>query len=139
MLAAHEPRIREWLFPDKPGRRALRLTKVHVLLARQGVDVTYTTLWRWAHDELGWRERKPTVRVDDPPPGEEAQAGDGPEEGRAPKRRRRRLPSRNHVRRLLTMHEKSGHLDPAYRRGVVASLRHLLYGEPLPESVSTGD
>lgn len=77
LLAAHEPRIREWLFPDKPGRRALRLTKVHVLLARQGVDVTYTTLWRWAHDELGWRERKPTVRVDDPPPGEEAQADFG--------------------------------------------------------------
>ena len=36
LLAAHEPRIREWLFPDQPGRRALRLTKVHVLLAGRG-------------------------------------------------------------------------------------------------------
>ena len=71
--------------------------------------------------------------------GEEGDGGDGPEQGRAPKRRRRRLPSRDHVRRLLTVHEKSSHLDPAYRRGVVASLRHLLYGEPLPEGASAGD
>lgn len=76
LLSAHEGRIRAWLFPEK-GRRALRLTKVHTLLARQGVDVTYTTLWRWAHDALGWRERTPTVRIEDPPPGEEAQADFG--------------------------------------------------------------
>lgn len=76
LLSTHEERIRAWLLPE-PGRRALRLTKVHTLLARQGVDVTYTTLWRWAHDALGWRERKPTVRVDDPPAGEEAQADFG--------------------------------------------------------------
>jgi len=77
LLSAHEARIRQWLFPDKAGQRALRLTKVHVLLLRRGVDVTYATLWRWAHDVLGWRERPPTVRVDDPPPGEEAQADFG--------------------------------------------------------------
>lgn len=67
--------------------------------------------------------------------------GAGGEDGvevRRPKRRRRRLPSRDHVRRLLAVHEKSGHLDPNYRRGVVASLRHLLYGEPLPERASAG-
>jgi predicted transcriptional regulator len=62
---------------DKKGTRALRLTKVHELLQRRGVDVTYATLCRWAHDELGWRERKPTVRVDDPEPGQEAQADFG--------------------------------------------------------------
>jgi len=61
--------------------------------------------------------------------------GDGTK--RQPKRRRRRLPSRDQVRRLLAMHEKSSHLEPGYRRGVVASLRHLLYGEPLPESSSS--
>jgi transposase len=77
VLDAHRARIRGWLFPAKAGQRALRLTKVHVLLARSGVDVTYATLCRWAHDELGWRERKPTVRVDDPPPGDEAQADFG--------------------------------------------------------------
>ena len=37
------------------------------------------------------------------------------------------------------MHEKSKHLDPGYRRGVVASLRHLLYGEPLPESSTASE
>jgi len=30
-------------------------------------------LRRYAHDELGWKERGPTVLIDDPPPGEEAQ------------------------------------------------------------------
>ncbi|MBK6578755.1 MAG: DDE-type integrase/transposase/recombinase [Sandaracinaceae bacterium] len=55
----------------------MRLTKVHELLKRRGVDVTYATLCRWAHDEIGWRERKPTVRVDDLEPGQEAQADFG--------------------------------------------------------------
>ena len=76
-LEAQREQICEWLFPKTPGQRALRMTKVHVLLARWGVDVTYATLCRWAHDELGWREKKPTVRVDDPPAGEEAQADFG--------------------------------------------------------------
>lgn len=76
-LEEHRERIQAWLFPQKPGQRALRMTKVHKLLERRGVEVTYATLCRWAHDELAWRERKPTVRVDDPPPGEEAQADFG--------------------------------------------------------------
>lgn len=33
--------------------------------------MSYTTLRRFAHDELAWREPRVTVRVDDPPPGEE--------------------------------------------------------------------
>jgi transposase len=37
------------------------------------LDVGYTTLRRYAHQELGWRERKASVRVDDPPFGDEAQ------------------------------------------------------------------
>ena len=61
----------------QPDTRPLRLTKVHVLLERRGVDVTYATLCRWAHYELGFRERKPTVRVDDPDPGQEAQVDFG--------------------------------------------------------------
>ena len=68
-LEAHRPRIEDWL----RGERPLRLVRVHELLARDGIEVAYTTLRRFAHDELGWRERTPTVRVDDPPPGEEAQ------------------------------------------------------------------
>jgi hypothetical protein len=68
--------------------------------------------------------------------GEEDGSGDT---RRRPNHRRRRLPSRDQVRRLLAMHEKSRHLDPGYRRGVVASLRHLLYGEPLPESSTASE
>jgi transposase len=68
-LEAHRERIREWL----GGERPLRLVRIHELLARDGVDVGYTTLRRFAHDELGWRERPATVRLEDPPPGDEAQ------------------------------------------------------------------
>ncbi len=76
LLETHREQIASWL-QASAGKRALRLTKVHVLLQRQGVEVTYATLCRWAHDELDWRERKPTVRVDDPPPGQEAQVDFG--------------------------------------------------------------
>lgn len=76
-IDAHRELITSWLKPAQKGTRALRLTKVHELLRRRGVDVTYATLCRWAHDEIGWRERKPTVRVDDPEPGQEAQADFG--------------------------------------------------------------
>ena len=76
-LEEHRALITEWLTPAKPGGRQLRMTKVHVLLKRRGLEVTYATLCRWAHDELDWRERKPTVRVDDPEPGQEAQVDFG--------------------------------------------------------------
>ena len=77
VLEAHRDKVQSWLQPATPGQRPLRLTKVHVLLGRLGVEVTYATLRRWAHDELGWRERKPTVRVDDPEPGQEVQVDFG--------------------------------------------------------------
>src|SRR5690606_353099 len=63
-LYAHRERIEAWLRAERP----LRLVRIHELLARDGVDVGYTTLRRFAHDELGWRERPPTVRIDDPAP-----------------------------------------------------------------------
>ncbi|MCA9604488.1 MAG: hypothetical protein KC619_02765, partial [Myxococcales bacterium] len=53
-----------------------------------------------------------------------------------PRRTRRRLPPRRQVRQLLEVHERAAGLNPQYRRGVVAALRHLLDGEPLPESVA---
>jgi transposase len=68
-LDRHRARIEHWLEQKDP----LRLVRVHELLLRDGIDVSYTTLRRYAHDEFGWREREPTVRVDDPPPGEEVQ------------------------------------------------------------------
>jgi len=70
LLMEHRERISTWLTQHKP----LRLTKVHTLLVRDhSVHVTYPTLRRFAIDELGWGVRKPTVRVDDAAPGEEAQ------------------------------------------------------------------
>lgn len=65
--------IESWL----KGPEALRLVRVDELLKRKGVEGSYTTLRRFAHQELGWRERPATVRVDDPPMGEEAQVDFG--------------------------------------------------------------
>jgi hypothetical protein len=69
VLEANRVRIEAWL----QGERPLRLVRVQELLARDGVEVGYTTLRRYVHDALDWRERPSTVRVDDPPLGEEAQ------------------------------------------------------------------
>src|SRR6185503_21100659 len=38
-----------------------------------GLEASYDTLRRFAHQELGWRKKEPTVRLEDPPPGQEAQ------------------------------------------------------------------
>ncbi len=85
-LAAHREQVKAWL-DDR-----LKLTKVHVLLERQGVVTSYATLRRFAMDEFGWGMRAPTVRVDDPAPGDEAQVDFGlmgrmldPESGRTRK------------------------------------------------------
>jgi transposase len=66
-LVAQRARLESWL------EDGLTLVRIGELLARDGLVVPYTTLRRFAHDELGWREQAPTVRVDDPPPGDEAQ------------------------------------------------------------------
>ncbi len=68
-LAARRRQIEAWLRRERP----LRLVRVHDLLSREGVEVSYSTLRRFAHKELEWRERPATVLVDDPPAGEEAQ------------------------------------------------------------------
>jgi transposase len=72
-LTAQRARIEGWL----GGHPPLKLTKVHVLLSRDGVAASYATLRRFAMDELGWGRRAPTVRVDDSGPGEEAQVDFG--------------------------------------------------------------
>jgi transposase len=68
-LEGRRAQIVEWLGGDRP----LRLVRIHELLARDGVAVGYTTLRRFARRELDWHKRTPTVRLDDPPPGQEAQ------------------------------------------------------------------
>lgn len=76
-VAQHRVRIERWLAGDA-NTRPLRLTKVHALLARDhGLRASYDTLWRFATQQLGWRKRTETVRVDDPPPGQEAQVDFG--------------------------------------------------------------
>lgn len=72
-LLLHRARIEAWL----SGEPALRLSKVHRLLEREGVSVSYATLRRFVMRELGLRKRPPTVRVDDPAPGQEAQVDYG--------------------------------------------------------------
>lgn len=68
-VVAHREAIEEWLSRKPP----LRLSKIHTLLTRRGVDVSYATLRRYAMQELGWRKKKATMRLEDPPAGQEAQ------------------------------------------------------------------
>jgi len=76
-VAQHRTRIESWLAGDDETR-PLRLTKVHTLLVRDhGLRASYDTLWRYAQQELEWHKKASTVRVDDPPPGQEAQVDFG--------------------------------------------------------------
>ena len=68
-LATQHEQIKTWL----TGERPLRLVRVHELLPADEVAVSYTTLRRYAQRELGWHKKQPTVRLDDPPLGQEAQ------------------------------------------------------------------
>ena len=83
-LLPHRELISGWLETEK-----LTLTKVHIKLARMGVAVTYSTLYRYACEELGFGGPKVTVRMAETEPGEVAQADFGkmglvfdPESGR---------------------------------------------------------
>jgi len=55
------------------GAGELSSTKVHALLGRRGVVVSYRTLRRYATTELGSVQRRTTVRVADCEPGAEVQ------------------------------------------------------------------
>lgn len=73
-VAAHRERIEAWLGKKRP----LRLSKVHTLLVREhGIDASYDTLRRYAMQELGWRKKAPTILLEDPPAGQEAQVDFG--------------------------------------------------------------
>lgn len=76
-VAQHRERIERWL-AGSAETRPLRLTKIHTLLVRDyGMRASYHTLWRFATQQLGWRKKTETVRVEDPPPGQEAQVDFG--------------------------------------------------------------
>ena len=58
-IAGQSEQIKAWL------DRGLTLTKIHILLGRCGVVVSYRTLNRYATTELGFGKRRTTVRVAD--------------------------------------------------------------------------
>lgn len=75
-LLSHRPAITKWLAGEDPRAPALRLTKVHELLRRQDVHVSYATLRRFAVEHCGFdgRQRRLTIRFDKVSPGEVAHA-----------------------------------------------------------------
>jgi hypothetical protein len=76
-VAQHRERIERWLAGDK-DTRPLRLSKIHTLLARDhDLHASYGTLRRFAMQELGWHKKASTVRLEDAPPGQEAQVDFG--------------------------------------------------------------
>ena len=69
-VAKHKERIEEWLNRKRP----LKLTKILTLLMRNhNVEASYDTLRRYVIQELDWRQQEPTIRLEDPPAGQEAQ------------------------------------------------------------------
>jgi len=58
-------------------RQGVRLSKLRKLLRRQGVEVSYATLRRFAIAELGFGGTAPTIPVADCGPGEEVQLDTG--------------------------------------------------------------
>jgi transposase len=71
-LLPHRELLSSWLEHD-----GLTLTKAHLKLGRLGVAVTYSTLYRYAREELGFGGPKVTVRMADTLPGEVAQVDFG--------------------------------------------------------------
>jgi hypothetical protein len=69
-LAAQD-RIEGWL------KKGLRLTKVRKLLIRDGIEIPYPTLHRFAVAELGFGRRAATIAVLDGEPGDELQVDTG--------------------------------------------------------------
>lgn len=73
-VARHRELVVGWLERKRP----LRLRKIHTLLVRDhGLEASYSTLRRYAMQELGWTKKRPTIRLEDPPPAQEAQVDFG--------------------------------------------------------------
>jgi hypothetical protein len=75
-LIGHEEQIRTWISGTGAGKggKALTLVKVQELLARQGCQVPYRTLHRFATERCGYRAKTTTVRVNDGEPGGSARS-----------------------------------------------------------------
>lgn len=77
LLLPQLEQLRQWLAVDRPAERGLTLTKVHQLLERQGVGVSYISLYRFAHKHLDFGRARTTVRMADCEPGELAEVDFG--------------------------------------------------------------
>lgn len=71
-LLPHRELLSGWLEAD-----GLTLTKAHIKLDRMGVEVSYSTLYRYVRETLGFGGPKVTVRMADTEPGEVAQVDFG--------------------------------------------------------------
>lgn len=69
-------RLKNWIVPENPGE-ALTLTKVLILLKREGLNPSYSSLYRFAVREFGFGGPNPTVRMADTAPGELAEVDFG--------------------------------------------------------------
>ena len=81
---AHRPHGDTWSrcaeqreFIERHLRAQVRLSKIRKLLRRQGVQIPYATLRRWAVATLGFGRTAPTLLIADGPPGEECQLDTG--------------------------------------------------------------
>ncbi|MFC2173923.1 IS21 family transposase [Acidobacteriota bacterium] len=77
ILLQHKECLRDWLSPDNSYKRGLKLTKVHQLLTRQGVQVSYSSLYRFSVKHFDFGRRQGTVRMADVDPGELAEVDFG--------------------------------------------------------------
>lgn len=77
VLEPFKEQIRQWLAPDDQFPRGLRLTKVHTLLQRRHVQVSYSALYRYVCTHLDFGRHASTVRVADVDPGELAEVDFG--------------------------------------------------------------
>ena len=72
ILVPHKEVISYWLKDED-----LTLTKVHILLKRQGVEVSYSALYRYVCRHLGFHKTQTTVRMEESLPGEVAEVDFG--------------------------------------------------------------
>ncbi|MFI5399265.1 MAG: hypothetical protein ACHQ9S_27360 [Candidatus Binatia bacterium] len=82
--SAHRPHGDTWSrcaehqeFIERHLRARVRLSKIRKLLRRQGVQISYATLRRWAVVTLGFGRTAPTLPVADGQHGEECQLDTG--------------------------------------------------------------
>lgn len=77
ILGPHKDQIGQWLKADGFFKKGLTLTKIHTLLERKGVEVSYSSLYRYAAKHFDFGRRRSTVRVDGVTPGEVAEVDFG--------------------------------------------------------------